>query len=239
MGRLTGVLLMIKVLVTHYDDGNAQRRADFLRVKRRLQQEGVDYEVFTDTVGRGCWWTSRHAWRIGLASGAEYIMQLGDDMLPICTDFSATLDAAATAVGRSAIMSFFSMRKMCLQADGSAWCSTPDGSWGGSIFMHRLLVERFLHFADTRIRPDYHIHHADRRISYFAMDKGLPIYVSSRHILEHIGAAHSSVGHSNARRVASNPWHGSGMDIDWTAGLPDPPKFSGTVSRTDMREALL
>jgi hypothetical protein len=230
---------MVGFYVTRYDDGNPKRRSDFYLVKKELQRQGVNFEVVNDTVGRGPWWTARQAWLRGLLKKWDHVFVLQDDMLPACTNFLAATQNAAEAVGSSAIMSFFSMRRMTKEAhdQGSAWCSTPDGSWGGSIMMSRSLVEQFLRWQPGNIRSNYPWD--DRRVSFFAIANNVPIFVSSQQILQHIGAAHSSLGNSNRMRVASNLFTGDGADIDWTAGLPSPPRFSGTIPKAKMQEALI
>ncbi len=224
---------MVSVYITRFDDGNEQRRADFIWVKRELQRQGVEFDVIHDTVGRGCWWTARQAWLKGIAGGTDHILVLSDDMVPSCENFLTAVEGAAGAVQSTAIMSLFSMRKMTRTAEGlgSAWCSTPDGVWGGSIMMSRDHARMFLDWEAAHVRLGWEPNHDDRRVAFFAMSKGIPVFVASRQIVQHVGAAHSSVGYSNRNRVASNLFTGDGRDIDWTMGLPEPPRFSGTIPK--------
>jgi len=212
-----------------------------MRQKVELQRQGIEFDVVEDTVGRGCWWTSRQAWLRGIAGGTDHILVLSDDMVPSCENFLTAVEMAAGAVGSTAIIGLFSMRKMTRTAAslGSAWCATPDGVWGGSIMMTRDHVRMFLEWEASNIRLGWEPNHDDRRVAFFAMAHKIPVFVASRQIVQHVGAAHSSVGYSNRNRVASNLFTGDGRDIDWSAGLPDPPKFGGTIPKDAMRGALV
>ena len=231
---------MVGIYITHFDDGNTRRRADFLRQKVELRRQGIEFDVVHDTVGRGCWWTSRQAWLRGIAGGSEYILVLSDDMVPSCDNFLTAVEMAAGAVQSKAIMSFFSMRKMTRNAEslGSAWCSTPDGCWGGSIMMSRDPARMFLDWEAASVRTGWEPNHDDRRVAFYAIAHKVPVFVAALQIVQHLGAAHSSVGYSNRNRVASNLFTGNGGDIDWTRGLPDPPRFAGTIPSSKMKEAL-
>jgi hypothetical protein len=231
---------MVGIYITHFDDGNPIRRGDFMRQQMELQRQGIEFDIVQDIVGRGCWPTARAAWVKGISAGADHILVLSDDMLPSCENFLAAVEGMAGAVGDSAIMSIFSMRKMTRTAVqlGSSWCSTPDGVWGGSIMMSRNLAQEFIVWEAMKIKPDFNKNHDDRRVAFYAMTKNIPIFVASRQIVQHLGAAHSSVGYSNSGRVASNLFTGDGATIDWTAGLPDPPRYTGTVPKSAMLEAL-
>ena len=105
--------------------------------------------------------------------------------------------------------------------------------------MSRSLAQQFVEWEAVHIRPDYDRNHDDRRVCFYAMTHGIPVFVASRQIVQHLGAAHSSVGYSNAGRVASNLFTGDGAGIDWDAGLPSPPQFSGTIPKDKMRGALI
>ncbi len=232
---------MVGIYITHFDDGNPFRRADFMRQQMELQRQGIEFDIVEDIVGRGCWATARAAWLKGIAGGTDHILVLSDDMLPSCENFLAAVEMAAGAVGSTAIMSLFSMRKMTKNAEslGSAWCSTPDGVWGGSIMMSREHAKMFLDWEAANVKLGWEPNHDDRRVAFFAISLGIPIFVASRQIVQHLGAAHSSVGYSNRNRVASNLFTGDGRDIDWTMGLPNPPRFSGTIPREKMLQALI
>jgi len=232
---------LVGIYITHFDDGNPIRRADFMRQQMELQRQGIGFDIVQDITGRGCWPTARAAWLKGIAGGTDHILVLSDDMIPSCENFLAAVEGMAGAVQSSAIISLFSMRKMTKSAEalGSSWCSTPDGCWGGSIMMARDLVKMFLDWEAAHIRIDFNRNHDDRRVAFFAMAHKIPVFVAARQIVQHLGAAHSSVGYSNRNRVASNLFTGDGRDIDWTMGLPDPPKFSGTIPKEIMRNALV
>ena len=232
---------MVGIYITHFDDGNPRRRADFIRQQMELQRQGVEFDIVQDIVGRGCWPTARAAWLKGIAGGTDHILVLSDDMLPSCENFLAAVEGMAGAVQESAIMSLFSMRKITRTAEslGSAWASTPDGAWGGSIMMSRTLAQQVIRGEAASVRIDYDKNHDDRRVCFFAMAHKIPVFVASRQIVEHLGAAHSSVGYSNSGRVASNLFTGDGATIDWEAGLPSPPQYAGTIPKDKMRGALI
>ncbi len=232
---------MVGIYITHFDDGNPMRRGDFIRQQMELQRQGVEFDIVQDIVGRGCWRTAKAAWLKGIAGGTDHILVLSDDMIPSCDNFLTAVEGMAGAVESTAIMSLFSMRKMTKNAEalGSAWCSTPDGCWGGSIMMSRDLAVQFIRWEAESIRTGWEPNHDDRRVAFFAMAHEIPVFVASLQIVQHLGAAHSSVGYSNRNRVASNLFTGDGGDIDWTRGLPDPPRFSGTIPKEKMRGALI
>jgi hypothetical protein len=53
----------------------------------------LDPLIVEDSIGRGCWWTSRQCWLSGIASDCTHILVLADDAVP-CLHFSKTLELA-------------------------------------------------------------------------------------------------------------------------------------------------
>jgi hypothetical protein len=219
---------MLVVMIQH-SPWDEQRRAWVIEQRRRIPCA----EVVEDTCRSGSWPTYREAWLKGLLraerEGKTHVLVLTDDMVP-CPNFCELASGAVSARPDMPI-SFFSMRRCIREAleDGLHWVQINDGFWGGASLLPAADIAAFLRWETETIDPDYRS--ADRRVAAWILETGRCVNVTAPSLLEHAGAAHSTIGNSNWRRHATA--FATGRPIDWkTEAL----RASGTLPKTELRK---
>lgn len=215
-----------------HTDRDAKRRMWIREIEDRLCFPAA---VVKD-LERNLWRTNKAAiWAFANPKnrGTTHHLWLQDDMMP-CPNFRSLLCGAVEA-RPDAVISLFTMRATAVAEAanrGVAWIETPDAAWGGTVVAPVDLWRDFLAWEHQNVRPDFKS--ADRRVSLWALARGIPIYVTVPSLLEHVGAADSLIGHSMTNRTAA--FLSDGSPVDWNT---DAVKVSGTMPVAKVREVAL
>ena len=180
----------------------------------------VKFSVIRDVQRKGVWWTAKQAWA-AYPPWATHHLVLQDDMLP-CSGFFEKLYGALAARPAHCVC-LFSMRKILDAARelGHSWTVSDEGCWGGSCVLPVSWIDEYLEWVRLHIPADYL--HDDRRLMHWLLAKRYLVWQTAPCLLQHIGAAHSTIGFSNKNRVAR--WYADETPehvIDWQAGLSSP-----------------
>lgn len=213
---------------------SADRRAMVTGMVRAMggnRQIAADAEYFevTDDKGSGGWhgvWPNhRRAWQAYVrAPGATHHLVLEDDLL-LCRDFLPGVKAAIASV-RSGPISLYSVRKIVdhCRSEGLHWAEIVDGSWGQALVLPVEDVREFLAWDKRYLRQDYSDY--DGRLLMWSLYTKRSWWCTQPSLVEHLGAASSTIGFSNKNRTAR--WfigaNASALDIDWSLGAEHPPK---------------
>ena len=188
-----------------------------------LNRETEYWEVTKDTLGAGPWPTARRAWLASLrAPRATHHVIVQDDAL-LCRDFLPGLKAALSEVPE-AVVSLFTIHDKVAEAQkaGFSWIQQRDDVWGLGIAMPSAWAPEFVRWCDTHIPPGYL--HDERRVAIWMLANDRACFSPVPSLMEHAGATRSTLGHNDARCVAS--WFigadSSALDVDWSLGLDSP-----------------
>jgi hypothetical protein len=171
----------------------------------------------------GPWWSWRLCWIAGLATGADHVLVIQDDVLP-CRDFLGGVQQAIQHRPED-ILGFFTVRR--IQAEAlevhKSWIKSKT-TWVQALVIPSATLPDFLEWSAAHIDPDYYS--CDRRLTCYQLKKATPAFVSAPSLVEHIGSARSLIGHGKLPkpRLASR-FIGedvSALTIDWDARLNDP-----------------
>lgn len=205
--------------------------------------EGFPCEVVVDTNLAGPWPTMKHAWEAGTRHTSDYHIVLQDDVWPADHFIEGARDALAV-VTRSARqtarfwppVSFYANRKECEEAAarGDSWVVIPDGTWGQAMALPWSLIHSFLAWEIRHILPDFGltprrgIKLADSRMAMWCVRRNTPVWCTVPSLVDHIGAAYSTLGHSprNRARVVTADARG----IDWSAGADNPIRAASALT---------
>jgi len=189
--------------------------------------------VLVDRYHEGCWATAKRAWA-AFDRAADQHLVLQDDVYT-CPNFKAGCEAALSALPDPRPVSFYANRKVIEEARsaGSAWALIDGGTWGQAMSLPTHLIPEFFEWERERVKPEFQ--HDDSRTAMFCVERELMVHCTVPSLVEHVGHAHSLFGHSApVKRVAR--WYIGEADpteINWTAGLHNPPrdKSSTVLSR--------
>lgn len=237
--------LTYSIAIGHYSL-DARRRV-YLQLQLRalggvglLRQRLRGFEIFDDSVGIGCWGQARRCWEAGLRyPDATHHLVLFEDLIPV----PGFLDAVQNAIEAApdAGLCFFCMRKIVhdAHAKGSAWLETTP--YGGSTLLPTRLIRDFLDWERRFVRPSKK--YDDTRLDIWGRARNVPYYLSVPSLLQHIASDHSVLGHPVSTfcdRTARLIYRGrDASEIDWTRGLPNPPKYPGSHTKKSDASALI
>lgn len=185
---------------------------------RILRAEVPGLEVWEDDARNGLWWNARRTWSAPCSTSHLLVMQ--DDIL-LCKNFTTIVDHLANLYPDS-IISLYSNRKAGREAftSGSRWFRLRDLTFGQALLMPVASVQPWLDWEAEFIDPA--CPHDDARLGMYASHNDIDIHCTVPSLVQHSGAARSTVGHSDPRRRSPyfigrilNP-----MDFDWTRGWP-------------------
>lgn len=224
MGKLK-VKPRVSIRLLHYTGSESRRRylAEVLEAMGGIEQAKQDtfsFEIYEDNVGHNDdFWTgiARQAWW-DIPEGATHHMVMADDMRP-CPDFLKALPTILSAVPANPI-NFFSMRSApdVAKEKGHWWWRSMTGMWGGAFIIPVAILREMLPWIDAHINPAYK--HDDVRIKAYTQEREIYTWQTGPSLMEHIGAAESTLGNSNRLRVARWLWEASAFDIPWHE-IPD------------------
>lgn len=206
------------------------------RWARRILQAVPPARLITDHGRNGVWPADRQGWLACGHVGATHHCVMQDDMLP-CDGFLTILHGAVAAAPPDVPICYFSMRKTITakaRAAGSPWWIGRGSNWGGTTVLPADLTLRFIDWCDHYIDPAYKS--ADARLKAFLNCRGQDVWMTTASLVEHVGAASSLIGNSNARRVAAWRYIPSrDGPIDWTP----PQRIPQNPALTDGQRAFL
>lgn len=189
------------------------------------------FEVVVDPVGEGPWPTSKRAWRAGMRSGSTHHLVLQDDTA-VCRDFIAGAKAALAAIPDGLVSFYFTRRKAMESARdaGSSWLTTRAEVYGTSLCMPTPWIDDFLRWEWAHISPD--LYHDDTRFTLYSYVNKLGVWCTVPSLVDHVGRAVSTIPGHEQRYGYKSTWFlgqdASALDIDWTRGLPVPPREMST-----------
>jgi hypothetical protein len=181
------------------------------------------WEVTKDTLAAGPWPTARRGWLASIrAPHATHHVLMQDDAV-LCKDFLPGLKAALAEVP-PAVVSLFTIHKAVQQARerGDSWIEQPDDMWGVAVVLPSAWVTEFVRWTDANVPAGYL--HDERRVSLWMMEHKRLCLSPVPSLVEHGGAVRSTLGHNDARCVAS--WfigqEASALNVDWSRGALHP-----------------
>lgn len=188
-----------------------------------IERETEYWEVTKDVLAAGPWPTARRAWLASArAPNATHHVLLQDDAL-LCRDFLPGLREAISNVPE-AVISLFTIHDKVAEARllSYSWIQQRDDVWGVGLVMPSAWASEFVRWCDINIPAGYL--HDERRVAIWMMATGKACYSPVPSLVEHAGAVNSTLGHNDARCVAS--WFigsdRSALDVDWSRGVSDP-----------------
>lgn len=216
---------------------NARRRAWVNDMVRQmggptgLNRDTEYWEITKDTHAVGPWPTAKRGWMAAWkAPKATHHVLLQDD-ISVCRDLIPSIKAALAEIPQAAV-SLFNNRPASREAErlGKSWVALPGGVHGQGVILPSAWVSEFLTWTRANIPEDYL--HDDRRLSLWIMEHKRLSLATAPSLIDHVGAAHSTLGHHDKDHVAG--WYigddKSGIDIDWSQGalspVVSPPRFT-------------
>lgn len=184
---------------------NAPRIETMDRLRTQLGNRPAYYREFTEKEPNHSWSTKLWAW--GLATGADYLLQLQDDV-QVTNEFWPHLRMMLEAVPDQIIglESVHPVSQMLYERGGS-WYTTADGLIGvGYVFPRDVLFE-FMAWRQNKLRPGaiYAISE-DTMIDVFCMATGRKVWHPVPTIIDHDVSLSSTYGndhHSHRRPVVT------------------------------------
>lgn len=174
---------------------------------------GKDVKIQWDINSRGVWPNARAAW---LSATGKHHMVLQDDLY-LCRNLVASVKAAVQAVPDK-IISLYSVNSEnhAAQEAGHSWIVIKAGCWGQALVLPYDLIREFV--AWTVIHVDPILRTYDNRMAMWAVKTNRPVWCTVPSLVDHEGAATSTLGNSNAKRRATLfiGENISGTSIDWT-----------------------
>jgi|SRR6187402_1766657 len=202
--------LPISIVVTHTPQDPKRRKflaemeADLGGVAA-IRERVLSYKVLTDPIGeenqrqrcnRIC---AERGWRLPPHPEATHVLQLQDD-LKVAKGFFDALEQILEAVPDE-IVSLMTLKGY--QRDtfkrGEYWVHGGGGLTGQAILMPVMMILPMWDWIDEWL-PD--VRYYDMPISTWAMYHDEKIWITCPSLVEHLGASHSLIGHSNNRHVA-------------------------------------
>ena len=182
---------------------------------KNIQQKVVDFNIFSDWYQKGLWFNARRSWMWCLSTKSTHHLVLQDDVI-ICNNFIDTIINCIKTYPDSPL-GLYANRKICEEAKlkDIRWVSIPDGVWGQAILLPRFLVEKFLNWERKHILPNFK--YDDTRIAMFLVENKINSMCPMPSLVDHEGAATSTLGHSNKNRRAR--WFEKDknyLDYDWS-----------------------
>jgi hypothetical protein len=175
--------------------------------------------------GHGVWETHVRAWQAHVrAPLATHHLVLEDD-LTLCRDFVPGVKKALAVVPDKPVC-LYSVRKVSEECreKGLHWAEIVDGSWGQALILPVALIPEMIAWDARYLRHDYMDY--DGRVVMWSLSTKRSWWCTQPSLVDHAGAANSTIGYSNRGRVAR--WFigqdASPLDIDWTKGAENPPK---------------
>lgn len=219
----------LSLAITHVNT-RPDRRAHVANMLRKmggpdaLNRDTVRWQVTVDS-GKGLWPNHWRSWASGMmASGATHHMVMEDD-LTLCEDFIEGVREAISWAPHGPI-SIYSNRKVIEECRrvGSSWARVEDGMWGQALILPTEQVTEFIRWDREYLRPDAFAY--DTRLVMWSLSTGKGIWCTVPSLVDHAGAASSTIGYSDARRISR--WFigedVSALSVDWSKGVEDPPR---------------
>jgi hypothetical protein len=151
---------------------------------------------------------------------------LQDDAI-VCRDFIRSCEAALDAVPLAPV-AFYANRKVIeeARAAGSSWAVTKVMTWGVATCLPVWMIGPFLHWQARNIVPD--LRSDDFRLNSYFEHAGYSVHCTAPSLVDHRDGPSVAGNHPPMSRVAR--WFvgadRSGTEIDWSAGVDDPPTIS-------------
>jgi len=180
-----------------------------------IQQEVEDFKIFSDWYQKGAWYNARQCWMWGLSLKSTHHLVLQDDVI-LCGQFVKVIKKCIEAYPEHPL-GLYANRKICEEAKKKdiRWVQIPDGVWGQAIVLPQSMIADFLSWEKKHIRPDFK--HDDSRLAMYLVEKKIPAMCPMPSLVDHEGAATSTLGHSNKNRRAR--WFEKDknyLDYDWS-----------------------
>lgn len=152
------------------------------------------YREFRDREPNGEW--SRKLWTWGLETGADFLLQIQDDVI-VTPRFWDHLSAMLAAVPRQIIgLETVHDRSKQLHASGVRWCTTADGLVGVAYVLPRQVLDTFLRWSASGLVEGWQADE-DMLIDCFALATGQRIWHPLPTIIDHDVSLVSNYGHEN------------------------------------------
>jgi len=200
----------ISIVVTHTPQDRKRRKflsdmEEDLGGVWKIRETVLSYKVLTDPLmeenqrnrcNRIC---AERGWRLPYHPDATHVLQLQDD-LKVAKGFFRALEQIIEAVPND-IVSLMTLKSYQIGAyeRGEYWVNGNGGLTGQAIIIPVGKILPMWDWIDEWL-PD--VKYYDMPISTWAMVHGEKIWITCPSIVEHLGASHSLIGHSNNRHVA-------------------------------------
>lgn len=217
--------------ITHVNTRGDRRAYVAAMVRKMGGPTVIDSEVvrwqITRDHGLGLWPNHWRSWASGmLATTATHHLVMEDD-ITLCRDFLPGVKEALRHAPHGPV-SLYANRSVIdeSRAAGVSWARIDDAaaSWGQALILPSEQVLDFIRWDRENLRPEAFAY--DTRLAMWSMYTGKPWWCTVPSLVEHAGAASSTIGYSNRMRVAR--WFigedVSALDVDWSAGVDDPPR---------------
>jgi hypothetical protein len=178
------------------------------------------YLEFTDRAPNRAW--SEQLWRWALGTGADYLLQLQDDVL-VPAKFWQHLHAMIEAVPGQVIgLESAHPRGRMLARSGMRWYTTADFLVGVGYVLPRAALEAFLDWRETHLREGWEIHE-DTLLGLFCLTTGRRIWHPIPTIIDHdVGIASTYGNDAHAHRRPSVTWSDSTVLGHGAAAMDEP-----------------
>lgn len=173
--------------------------------------------VIEDTWHRGCWLTARETWLEGVATGADHVLVVQDDVMP-CADFARAVAEVVSARPGDAV-SFFAPWPIMRRARelDRRWIEVRHFAYTQALCLPAWMVRDAVAWIDDNTSAANLGHYDDSRFGLYFLDRGRSVFATAPSLVQHDDRIPSLIGNPSGR---VSQWAVGERDLamrfDWT-----------------------